>query len=297
MHRKAGFLLSESLKNFHGLQRTKALENYSSSLDPLFTTAEIDGVINSLKLNKSPGPDCIQNETLKRIHLMFPCFFSKLFNACLQLSTFPRSWKRANIFLIPKNNDFRGPHLDNLRCISLLPTIGKCLEKLIVNRISWFLHSKKLLNETQFGFTPQKCCEDALLYLKDVVDKGKKKNMLTILIFLDIKGAFDHAWWPVILVLLKNFAIPSNIFHLVRDFLNDRSAFLTLGRVSVSRSLQRGCPQGSVSGPLLWNLIMNSLLARLSKITGCETIAFADDLLICFQGKCLDEFLNLLKAH
>ncbi|KAF8770034.1 Retrovirus-related Pol polyprotein type-1 like protein [Argiope bruennichi] len=129
---------------FHGLQRTKALENYSSILDPLFTTSEIDGVINSLNLNKSPGPDCIKNETLKRIHLMFLCFFSKLFNACLQLSTFPRSWKRANIFLIPKNNDFRGPHLDNLRCISLLPTIGKCLEKTDCGTgFSWFLHSKK----------------------------------------------------------------------------------------------------------------------------------------------------------
>ncbi|KAF8787138.1 putative 115 kDa protein in type-1 like protein [Argiope bruennichi] len=121
----------------------------------------------------------------------------------------------------------------------------------------------------------------------------QEEKSLTILIFLDIKGAFDHAWWPGIPVLLKNFAVPSNIFHLVRDFLNDRSASLTLGRVSVSRSLQRGCPQGSVSGPLLWNLIMNSLLARLSKISGCETITFADDLLICFQGKCLDDILEL----
>ncbi|KFM65430.1 Hypothetical protein in type-1 retrotransposable element R1DM, partial [Stegodyphus mimosarum] len=272
--------------SFHRMIRAEASLNYVANLDPPFTMSEINSVIENLKCNKAPGLDSISNEILKQVHRMFPNLFSKIFNICLKLGSFPRCWKRANVVLIPKNSGLRIPHLDNLRCISLLPSLGKCLEKLFVNRITWFFHNKKLLNKAQFGFTPHKSCEDALLYLKDIVDEGKKKNLHTVLVFLDIKGAFDHAWWPGILVFLRKAGIPCNIFRLIKDFLHDRSALLSLGHVSSSRILERGCPQGSVSGPLLWNLIMNDLLNRLSYCPSCKTIAFADDLLICFQEKC-----------
>ncbi|GFW25447.1 retrovirus-related Pol polyprotein from type-1 retrotransposable element R1 4 [Trichonephila clavipes] len=55
---------------------------------------------------------------------MYPDLFLTVFNSCLRLKTFPRCWKNAKIILIPKVNDVRVPKLDNLRCISLLSTLG-----------------------------------------------------------------------------------------------------------------------------------------------------------------------------
>ncbi|GFV54193.1 putative 115 kDa protein in type-1 retrotransposable element R1DM [Trichonephila clavipes] len=277
--------------------RHAARTAYPSFFDPSFSYDEVNTMVSMLKLNKSPGPDSISNEIIKQFHLAFPSFLQKLFNVCLGLGIFPRIWKLAQVILIPKVNEFRVPHLDNLRCISLLPALGKCLEKLFVNRISWYLRRGDFLSSDQYGFTPHKSTEDALLRLNEIVKRGKNKHLHSILISLDIKGAFDNAWWPCILNLLKKAEIPINIFSLVADFLNDRVAKMQLGSTSAIRCLERGCPQGSVSGPIFWNIIINDLLSKLNNLACCEIIAFADDILVCSQGRDLSEtFLHAQEA-
>ncbi|GFT42195.1 uncharacterized protein TNCV_1008701 [Trichonephila clavipes] len=60
---------------------------------------------------------------------------------------------------------------------------------------------------------------------------------------------------------------------------------MQLGSTSAIRCLERGCPQGSVSGPIFWNIIINDLLSKLNNLACCEIIAFADDILVCSQGR------------
>ncbi|GFV68451.1 RNA-directed DNA polymerase from mobile element jockey [Trichonephila clavipes] len=223
--------------------RSDALIYTSVTDDPPFTIHEINAVINKLKLKKAPGPDSIPNEVVKKLHEMYPDLFLTVFNSCLRLKTFPRCWKNAKIILIPKVNDVRVPKLDNLRCISLLSTLGKCFERLIINRVAWRLYKDNYFNKNQFGFMPHKCTEDALVKLNEIVLKGKKRNLHTVLVFLDIKSAFDNAWWPGILSLLKRSSIPGNLFAVISSFLKDRSVTLSLGHSSKEKFLNKGCPQ------------------------------------------------------
>ncbi|GFT50578.1 uncharacterized protein TNCV_551711 [Trichonephila clavipes] len=130
-------------------------------------------------------------------------------------------------------------------------------------RLNHYLRKSSLKNADQYGFTPQKSAEDAPVRLCDIIKEGKRKNHVTFLISLDIKGAFDNAWWPGILHLLKSFKVPKNIFCLIRSFLHCRSADLTLGNVTKNHVLEKGCPQGSVMGPFLWNLIMDDILCKM----------------------------------
>ncbi|GBL98598.1 hypothetical protein AVEN_19665-1 [Araneus ventricosus] len=134
---------------------------------------------------------------------------------------------------------------------------------------------------------PQMCPEDALMRLHEIILNGKNRKLFTTLVLLDIKGASDNAWWPFILSLLRNANIPGNLFAVIYSFLKDRTATLSLGHYSKERHLQKGCPQGSISGPLLWNIIINYLFDKVSSFSSCETMAFSNDLLLCFQGKTL----------
>ncbi|GFX67212.1 hypothetical protein TNCV_2185591 [Trichonephila clavipes] len=93
--------------------------------------------------------------------------------------------------------------------------------------ICWYLRRGEFLSSDQYGFTPHKSTEDALLRLNEIVKRGKKKHLHSILISLDIKGAFDNAWWPCILNLLNKAEIPINIFSLVADFLIDSGQNVT----------------------------------------------------------------------
>ncbi|GFW28147.1 putative 115 kDa protein in type-1 retrotransposable element R1DM [Trichonephila clavipes] len=131
-----------------------------------------------------------------------------------------------------------------------------------------------------------RCWKNAkIILIPKVNDVRKKRNLHTVLVFLDIKSAFDNAWWPGILSLLKRSSITGNLFAVISSFLKDRSVTLSLGHSSKEKFLNKGCPQGSVSGPFLWNVIINDFLEKILAFSSCETIAFADDLLLCFQGK------------
>jgi len=50
------------------------------------------------------------------------------------------------------------------------------------------------LNQNQFGFTPKKSTTDAAKTVKEFVADGLREGLITILVSLDAKGAFDAAW-------------------------------------------------------------------------------------------------------
>ncbi|KAF8785071.1 Retrovirus-related Pol polyprotein type-1 like protein [Argiope bruennichi] len=166
---------SDSEENDSYLQKVyhqTARNAYPSFIDPSFSCDKVNTVVSMLKPNKSPGPDSISNEIIKQFHLAFPSFLHKIFNVCLDTGIFPRAWKLAQVILIPKIDEFRIPHLDNLRCISLFPGLGKYLEKLFVNMICWYLRHGDFLSSDQYGLTPQKSTEDVLLGLNETVKRG-----------------------------------------------------------------------------------------------------------------------------
>ncbi|GFY05025.1 probable RNA-directed DNA polymerase from transposon BS [Trichonephila clavipes] len=163
-------------------------------------------------------------------------------------------------------------------------------------RLNHYLRKSSLLSDDQFGFTPQNSAEDALVSFCDIIKEGKRKNHVTFLISEDIKGAFDNAWGPGILHLLKSFKVPKNIFCLIRSFLQCRSADLTLGNVTKNRVLEKGCPQGSVMGPFLWNLTMVDLLCNISKFQNCHKIAFSDNVLLIVQCKHFQDVCTLSQS-
>ena len=58
------------------------------------------------------------------------------------------------------------------------------------------VYSNNLLNYNQFGFTPKKSAIDAALAVKEYLEEGISHGHIAILVTLDVKGAFDAAWWP-----------------------------------------------------------------------------------------------------
>jgi hypothetical protein len=69
-------------------------------------------------------------------------------------------------------------------------------------------YSNNLLNQSQFGFTPKKSAIDAALAVKEYLEEGMREGHIAIIVSLDIKSAFDAAWWPSILKSLKEFNCP-----------------------------------------------------------------------------------------
>ena len=50
------------------------------------------------------------------------------------------------------------------------------------------------MNHSQFGFTPKKSTTDTAMTVNESVEEGVLQGLITILVSLDLKGAFDAAW-------------------------------------------------------------------------------------------------------
>ena len=96
-----------------------------------FTPLEVQGVLETLELGKSTGPDNVNNRVLKELSVALSNLLCDLFNTSMSKSHFPDIWKEANVSPLHKNDD---PSLvSNYRPISLLSALGKVMEKMFIN--------------------------------------------------------------------------------------------------------------------------------------------------------------------
>ena len=134
------------------------------------------------------------------------------------------------------------------------------LEKVLISRIMHHVYSNNLMNKNQYGFTPQTSMVNAMMALKDYVQSSIDDGQYVAVISLDVKRAFDAAWWPGILASLRQLRCPRNLYKLCGSYCKDRTAFLTMNNGMVQRNISKGWAQGSASGPGFWNILYNSLL-------------------------------------
>lgn len=117
-------------------------------------------------------------------------------------------------------------------------TVEKVLEKLLINRIMYHMYSKDVLNRSQYGFTPQTSTTDVIMAVRNHIEESMKEGYLVAMISLDVKGAFDAAWWPGILNSLREYQCPKNLYNLVRSYFSDRCAILTANTVRIQKSVK-----------------------------------------------------------
>jgi hypothetical protein len=66
--------------------------------------------------------------------------------------------------------------------------------------------------------------------------------------------------------------------------LDSRKITATIATETLEGSVARGCPQGCVQSPLLWNLVVDKLIEGLNG-NGYYTLGYADDIAILICGK------------
>ncbi|CAB0010423.1 unnamed protein product [Nesidiocoris tenuis] len=97
------------------------------------------------------------------------------------------------------------------------------------------------------------------------------------------RGAFDNVWWPFIIDRLLARGCPPPLVGIVQSYLADRVVMMKEGDLSVRKGVTKGCPQGSVLGPQLWNMAFDELLEALES-AGFPVIAYADDAVVLVEG-------------
>lgn len=258
---------------------------YNCNIEMDISEIEIDKAIKRLKNNKAPGHDGIQNETIKHLWRYKGTIIYNLLNNCFRSASFPLSWKRATITFILKDKNKDKTNIGSYRPISLLPTLAKVYERIVVDRLQIIYKEERMESERQYGFRKRRSTEDAFIHLRKGLEATARKYV--VILFVDIEGAFDNLWWQSILARVRKTNCSSNLFQILKDYFRERKTMVSAKFEQIERSMEKGCPQGSILGPAAWNWCMDDLLARFEQELEedeVDALAYADDLALLLKA-------------
>lgn len=261
---------------------------------PEVTVEETLDACNKVGVNKAPGPDLVPNKAFKAAIRSNPNLFVNIAQSCLEEGVFPRVWKRQRLVLLPKAGKPPGEP-SSYRPICLLDTGGKLLERIIQNRLLPITEGDGGLSSQQFGFRKARSTLDAV---NTVVSKAKEAlqgkrwkggiKRYCAVVTLDVKNAFNTANWAHIMNALRRLNVPAYLLKILDSYFEDRVLEYDTEDGPREYNITAGVPQGSVLGPILWNVMYDSVL-KLRIPDGANVIGFADDIAIVVSAKHLYE--------
>ena len=244
---------------------------------PTLERSEVVDSILRVRCRKSPGIDGMTGEMCKSIWKAIPEYLESIFGRCISEGYFPEAWKCARVVVLLKSPDRVRSNPRSYRGISLLPVLAKVLERIMVSRLKE--DANESTSEFQFGFREGRSVEDAWMHVRRCVSESSSKYVLGI--FVDFKGAFDYLSWGSVFRRLEE--VGCRELALWRSYFSGRKACVVGASETVWKDVVRGCPQGSICGPFIWNIMMDPLLRHLGR--SFKVCAYADDLLILVEGQ------------
>ena len=272
--------------SYDGMEEQEGIGDISTNVE------EVIKYVNEIDINKSSAIDGIAARALKDCLLAIPEKVSELFNESFRSSVIPQAWKVGTV--VPLQKDGNKADVANLRPVTLLPVIGKILEKIVNKRLMDYLETNELLDPFQGGFRPDHSTISTVAYFTDDIYRGINMREFTLSIFVDLKKAFDTVNHSILLKKLSKLGVGGLLHRWLTDYLKDRKQkTFANGLTSDEGNVLCGVPQGSILGPTLFLVYINDLR---NVIMDSKTFLYADDTVVSVTGNNLNHMTDLLEG-
>lgn len=244
---------------------------------PKITEQEVNVALQNTKGRKTPGPDGISSDLLKRKEWRTELcqWLAEYFNKILDGRMIPSIWKKS--YTIPAYKG-KGSKDDcsNYRPIRLHCHLRKIFEKILESRIQEIVK----ISPNQYGYRKNFTSIEPLYRARSLLQEHLEKKSPLHMAFLDIERAFDSVSHLVIWHSLRDHQVPESLIDIVKILYEDHETELRMPfHTTESFPIKIGVHQGSALAPLLFITVMDTITKDLQKPIPW-TMLYADDVIL-----------------
>ena len=215
---------------------------------------------------------------------------TNLINKMIEKCEFPDILKMADVTPIHKKDERTSAR--NYRPVSVLPTLSKIFEKLLYQQTNCYIDQYLSEKTSGFreGFSAQHCLTVMIESMCKALDKGK----IAAALLTDLSKAFDCILHDLLIAKMHAYGFNLGSLKLINSYLSNRKQRTKIdSSFSSWAEIILGVPQGSILGPLLFNIYINDIFFF---IIESDIANYADDNTLYTSSRyCEETILKLEK--